>query len=62
MDSGAKHALREALIWTSVALAGLALFYFYDDLTTAFHTGVEAGDELARTPSSERNAHVSPLR
>jgi aspartyl protease family protein len=59
MDSGAKHALREALIWASVALAGLALFYFYDDLATAFHTGVEAGGKLAKNPSSEGAAHVS---
>jgi hypothetical protein len=49
MGSGAKHALREALIWASVALAGLALFYFFDDLTAAFHTGVEAGGKLAKT-------------
>ena len=47
------------MIWASVALAGLALFYFYNNLTAAFHTGVEAGSKLAQTPSSERAAHVS---
>ncbi len=36
MGSGAKHALQEALLWAGVALAGFALFYFYDDLAAPF--------------------------
>jgi aspartyl protease family protein len=39
VSSAAKHALYEALRWGAVALAGLALFYFFDDLRTAFGPG-----------------------
>lgn len=39
MSSAAKHALHEALLWGAVALAGFALFYFFDDLRTAFGPG-----------------------
>lgn len=34
MTSGAREALREALTWAGLALAGLATIYFYHDLRT----------------------------
>jgi aspartyl protease family protein len=36
LGSGAKHALQEAFLWAGIALAGFALFYFYDDLVAPF--------------------------
>lgn len=39
MSSATKHALHEALRWGAVALAGFALFYFFDDLRNAFGPG-----------------------
>ncbi len=39
MSSAAKHVLHEALVWGAVALAGFALFYFFDDLKQAFGPG-----------------------
>lgn len=36
MGSAAKHVLHEALLWGAMALAGFALFYFFDDLKAAF--------------------------
>ena len=36
MGSTAKHALREALVWLCLALAGLTTIYFYDDLVATF--------------------------
>ena len=62
MGSGARHALREALVWASAALAGLALFNFYDDLTAALPSGSETPREAARSQarrSSELAAHVA---
>jgi aspartyl protease family protein len=42
LGSGAKRALQEALLWASAALAGLMLFYFYDDLTAPFRPHADA--------------------
>jgi aspartyl protease family protein len=36
VGSTAKHALREAMMWLGLALAGLTTIYFYDDLVAAF--------------------------
>jgi aspartyl protease family protein len=52
MGSGAKHALREALAWTSAALAAVALFYYYDDLAAALHIGSKATHQAA-SPSQD---------
>jgi len=36
MSSTARQVLHEALLWAAVALGGLALFYFFDDLRSTF--------------------------
>ena len=41
MSSAAKHVLHEAFVWGAVALAGFALFYFFDDLKRVFGPGTE---------------------
>lgn len=58
MGSAAKNLLREALLWGAVALGGLALFYFFNDLRAALGPGgadgtVSAGrDELVQAARS----------
>jgi aspartyl protease family protein len=37
VGSAAKHAVHEALLWSSIALAGFGLFYFFDDIVAALH-------------------------
>ena len=58
MGSAAKHALREALLWSSVALAGFGLFYFYDDLIA----GLRLQQEIAAvtpTPEQDRETKIA---
>ena len=47
MSSAAKHVLREAFVWGAVALAGFALFYFFDDLKQAFGPGAGSAPSIA---------------
>ena len=47
MSSAAKHVLREAFVWGAVALAGFALFYFFDDLKHAFGPGAGSAPSIA---------------
>ena len=47
MSSGAKHVLHESLMWGAVALAGFALFYFFDDLRQALGPGAETARPIA---------------
>ena len=58
MGSAAKHALREALLWSSIALAGFGLFYFYDDLIA----GLRLQQEIAAvtpTPEQDRETKIA---
>ena len=57
MSSAGKHVLQEALLWAAVALAGFALFYFFDDLKAAFGPGAEAARPIA---AHEESATKSP--
>ena len=59
MGSAAKHALHEALLWSSVALAGFGLFYFYDDLIAALRLQPEIA---AVMPASEKNPETTIAR
>jgi len=58
MGSATKHLLREALLWGAMALAGFALFYFFDDIRSALRPGAEtvpstaARQESAKKPPS----------
>jgi aspartyl protease family protein len=47
MGSAAKHALHEALLWSSIALAGFGFFYFYDDLIAALRNQPEIAAAMA---------------
>src|SRR3990172_950416 len=47
MSSAAKHVLHETLVWSAVALAGFALFYFFDDLKQAFGAGAGTAPAIA---------------
>src|SRR3990172_9103745 len=47
MSSAAKHVLHETLAWSAVALAGFALFYFFDDLKQAFGPGAGSAPSIA---------------
>ncbi len=49
MSSASKHVLHEALLWGAVALGGFALFYFFDDLRSAFGPGASAPSIAERT-------------
>jgi aspartyl protease family protein len=58
VGSAAKHALREALLWSSIALAGFGLFYFYDDLIA----GLRLQQEIAAvtpTPEQDRETKIA---
>ena len=61
MSSTARHVLHEALLWAAVALGGLALFYFFDDLRGAFGPGGSAPAIAGRTAQSQPPA-ASPAR
>jgi aspartyl protease family protein len=44
--------LREAFVWTAVALAGFALFYFFDNIRSAFGPGTETARPIAARQES----------
>ncbi|HEX9752895.1 MAG TPA: TIGR02281 family clan AA aspartic protease [Methyloceanibacter sp.] len=52
MGSAVKHVLHEAFVWGAVALAGFALFYFFDDLKQAFGPGTETARPIAARQES----------
>ncbi|MBC8013828.1 MAG: TIGR02281 family clan AA aspartic protease [Methyloceanibacter sp.] len=54
MSSAAKHVLHEALVWGALALAGFALFYFFDDLKQAFGPGAGSAPSIARRAEGNR--------
>ncbi|MGH7186301.1 MAG: retropepsin-like aspartic protease family protein, partial [Pseudomonadota bacterium] len=56
MSSASKHVLHEALLWGAVALAGFALFYFFDDLRSAFGPGASAPSIAERTEGNGGSA------
>ncbi len=58
MSSAAKHALQEALLWSSIALGGFGLFYFYDDLIAALRIEPEIAAAVP-TPAQDREAKVA---
>ena len=58
MGSAAKHALHEAVLWSSIALAGFALFYFYDDLIAALRLQPEVAAGTA-TPEQDRETKIA---
>jgi aspartyl protease family protein len=51
MGSATKHVLHEALLWGAVALAGFALFYYFDDLRSAFGPVTETARPIAAKES-----------
>lgn len=59
MGSGARYALQEALLWASLALAGIAALYFHEDIASALlgasNRGAfgEARDETADRPETK---------
>jgi aspartyl protease family protein len=53
MSSATKHVLHEALAWGAVALAGFAVFYFFDDLKSALGPGMDAARPVAARQESE---------
>jgi aspartyl protease family protein len=55
LGSATKHALREALLWVGVALAGVALIYFYDDLAARFRSNSGSRNFSEAAP----DAHVA---
>jgi aspartyl protease family protein len=55
MSSAAKHVLHEALLWSAVALLGFGLFYFFDDLKSAFGPGAEIRPVAARHDSGAKS-------
>jgi aspartyl protease family protein len=59
MGSAAKHALHEALLWSSIALVGFGLFYFYDDLVAALRLQPEIA---AVTPTPEQDGETKIAR
>jgi aspartyl protease family protein len=50
MSAATKHLLNEALIWGALALAGLGLFYYFDDLRAALGPNTETAP-AASAPS-----------
>ena len=59
MGSAAKHALHEALLWSSIALAGFGLFYFYDDLIAGLRTQPEIA---AMMPAPQKDPETKIAR
>ena len=62
MSSAAKHALHEAFVWGAVALAGFALFYFFDDLKAAFGPGAGTAPSIAERPEGNGTKSVGFAR
>jgi aspartyl protease family protein len=58
LGSAAKHALQEALLWSSIALAGFGLFYFYDDLIAALRLQPEIA-AMVPAPQQDHNAKIA---
>jgi len=58
MGSAAKHALREALLWLGIALAGFGLLYFYDDLIGALRVKPEMA-AVTSSPEQDREAAIA---
>ena len=58
MGSTAKHALQEALLWSSIALAGFGLFYFYDDLIAALRLQPEIAAVMP-APRQHRDTKIA---
>lgn len=56
MSSATKHVLHEALLWAAVALAGLAVIYFFDDLRGAFGPGGNASGTAGRSEPKPASA------
>jgi aspartyl protease family protein len=54
MTSGAKEAIREALIWIGTAFAGLAVIYFYHDISALLR--VSPGGQQAFAQRQEAQA------
>ena len=52
MSSASKHVLHEALLWGAVALAGFALFYFFDDIKAVLGPGAETAPLIAARQES----------
>jgi aspartyl protease family protein len=52
VSSAARHALREGLLWGAVVLAGLAFFYYFDDLRSAFGPGGKGLSSLSELRSA----------
>lgn len=57
MGSAAKHALQEALLWSSIALGGFGLYYFYDDLTAVLRIQPEMA--VVPAPQQAREARIA---
>jgi aspartyl protease family protein len=62
VSSAAKHVLHEALVWGAVALAGFGLFYFFDDLKSAFGPGAGSAPSSAARPEGNRAGSASFAR
>lgn len=58
MGSAAKHALLEALLWSSIALAGFGLFYFFDDIVAALHLQPELA-AVTLAPQKDPKADIA---
>jgi aspartyl protease family protein len=58
LGSAAKHALQEALLWSSIALGGFGLYYFYDDLIAAVRLEPEMA-AVVPTPQQDREATIA---
>jgi len=56
VSSAAKHVLHEALLWGAVALVGVALFYFLDDIRGALGPGTETARAIAARQESVTKA------
>jgi aspartyl protease family protein len=59
VGSAAKHALHEALLWSSISLAGFGLFYFYDDLIAGLRTQPEIA---AMMPAPQKDPETKIAR
>jgi aspartyl protease family protein len=65
LRSTAKNALQEVLLWSGIALAGLALVYFYDDVlalvrrTSEIASLEQAPQKTEEKPAEERPAAAS---
>jgi aspartyl protease family protein len=57
MGSAARHVMRETLLWATMALAGFALFFFFDDLMTGLGLGnIAAPSPATRSENAARSS------